>query len=139
MKANCNEVFKQDAYQLTMYYKLKDPGVKLEGAGQMKDVASKAGGTHCAPACDSIKITFDPSVGTDVWWLHINTETHLPEMLEKQAKGGRIAFVIGDWTTVGGLKFPQQLQNAGLPGEIFKLSAIQVGDPDDRLYIPEVR
>lgn len=139
IKANCNQVFKQDSYQLTMYYKLKDPGVKLESAGQMKDVASKTGGTLCAPACDSVKITFDPSVGTDTWWLHINTETHLPELVEKQVKGGRLAFVLSDWATAGGLKFPQQLQNAGLTGEIFKLSKIEVGDPDDRLYIPEVR
>jgi hypothetical protein len=139
MKANCNQVFQQDAYQLAMYYKLKDPGVKLEGAGQMKDVADKAGNTQCSPACDSVKVTFDPAVGTDTWWIHINTQSHLPELIEKQVKGGRLAFVLKDWTTAGGLKFPQELQNAGLPGEVFKLSNIKVGDPDDRLYIPEVR
>ncbi|HUH01598.1 MAG TPA: hypothetical protein VML75_06355 [Kofleriaceae bacterium] len=139
IKASCNQVFAQDSYQLTMHFKLKDPGVKLESAGQMKDVARKDGGTMCAPACDSVKVTFDPAVGKDTWWIHVNTETHMPEFIEKQVQGGRLAFILGDWITVGGLKFPQQLQNAGLTGEIFKISKIQVGDPDDRLYIPEVR
>jgi hypothetical protein len=139
IKANCYNLWQQQSYQLAGIYKLKDPGVKLEHVGQMKDVATKTGATVCTPACDSIKVTFAPEVGKDTYWVHVNTQSKLPELVEKQVEGGRLTYVLSDWTTVGGLKFAQKHQNAGLPGEVFTMSQIKIGAPDDSLYIPQVR
>jgi hypothetical protein len=139
LKKTCFNIWKAESYQLTMFHKLKDPGVMLHYEGQLKDQEVKGVGTVCKGGCDTIKVSFDPAVGTDSWWVHVSTTTHLPEVVESQAKGGRIGFVVSDWTEVAGLKFPQKLQNAGLPDEVLQMSDIQIGEPDGRLYIPEAR
>jgi hypothetical protein len=125
---------KLDGYQLTMIHKLKDPGVTLTHVGQVKEV-----GGLCKPACDTIKITFDPAVGTDTYYVEVNTETKLPEVIEKQLGTGRVAFTLEQWTTVGGLQFPTRMQNVGMAGEVFQFENIEIGDPDDALYIVPVR
>ena len=140
IKQNCYALWRQHAYLLVMSHKLKDPGVKLESAGQLKDVNVKTGDTVCSPSCDSLKITFDPAVGKDTWWLHVNSSTKMPELIEKKMEsGGRLAYVLSDWVTVAGVKLPGKLQNAGLPGEVFSFGGIEIGAPDDDLYIPQVR
>lgn len=139
MKKMCHTLWQQQSYQLAMPFKLRDPGVKLALDGQMKEVTTKMSTVVCKPACDSVKVTFAPEVGGDTWWVHINTETHLPELVEKKVQGGRLAFALTDWTTVNGLKFVTKFQNAGLPGEVFQLSNIKIGAPNDDLYIPQVR
>ncbi len=122
-----------DAYMLTMVHKLRDPGVKLTLDGEVKDVDGV-----CAAGCKTVKVTFDPAVGEDVWFVNYDNATKLPEIIEKQAGAGRIGFQILAWTEVGGLKFPTKLQNMGLDGEVFEFAEIKIGAPDDQLYIPQV-
>lgn len=62
--------FINDSYWLLMPWKLKDPGVKLEYAGE----AQLEGTT-----CDLIKVSFE-SVGLtpgDHYWAYVNRQTHL--------------------------------------------------------------
>ncbi len=123
----------EDGYYLTMIYKLRDPGVVIASAGEIASIDGV-----CVPSCHGIKVTFDPAVGKDTWYVNFNATTRLPEVLEKQTARGRIGYHIVGWTEVGGLRFPSKLQNLGLPGEIFEFSAITIAEPDDRLYIPGV-
>ncbi len=134
------ESWKNHAYQLTMLHKLKDPGVKLTYAGQMKNVKAASGKVMCDPACDTLKVSFVPEVGEDSYWVQINEQTGLPDYIEKRTKGGSpLAHAIIAWTDVKGLKFPTEFQNAGVPEEVIKIENIQIGSPDDTLYIPQVR
>jgi len=141
LKKTCFTVWKQQSYQLAMFFKLKDPGVKLTYEGQIKEMNIAGVGVLCKEGCDSIKVSFAPEVGTDTWWVHINTATKMPELIESSVpgKGARLGFIVGGWIEVNGLKFPGKLQNAGLHDEIFQITDIQIGDPDARLYIPAVR
>ncbi len=123
----------EDGYFLTMIYKLKDPGVMLADGGEVATM-----GDVCAPSCVAVKVTFDPAVGTDTWVVNYNTGTKLPEVIEKQTAKGRIGYRIVAWIDAGGLKFPAKLQNLGLPGEVFEFGAIEIAEPDDRLFIPQV-
>lgn len=127
--------WQSESYRLAIHYKLKDPGVKLTADGQVKDVMDK----YCRPSCDIIKVTFDPAVGEDTYYISINTETKMPEIYEKVMEQGRIGFAMLDWVDVGGLKFATKYQNVGLEGEVFQLENIAVSEPNDSLYIPAVR
>jgi len=127
--------FKPDSYQLTMIHKLKDPGVVLKYAGQAKNMKDGL----CSPACDTIRVSFDKSVGSDIYYVNINTETKMPEYYEIRTDRGQLGYHLKDWTEVGGLKFPQTFQNIGLKDEVFKVANLKVGDPDDFLYIKRVR
>lgn len=123
----------EDAYMLTMIHKLRDPGVQLQLAGETPEASGK-----CVGGCTLVQVTFDPAVGKDTWFVSYNKETKLPEIIDKQKGTGRIGFSIEEWTEAGGLKFPAKLQNIGLPGEVFEFSEIEIGEPDDALYIPQV-
>jgi hypothetical protein len=117
-----------------MHYKLKDPGVVLKHDGEVKNVLEK----YCAPSCDLIKITFEPAVGKDTYYISINTATRMPEIIEKTVDGGRLGFALLDWVDVAGMKFPSKLQNLGME-EVFQIENIKVGEPDDALYIPTTK
>lgn len=127
------KAWKDDSYRLAAPYKMKNPGVILKHEGQIDPIEG-----HCDPKCDVIKVTFDPQVGTDTYYLNINSETHMPEILAKDMGSGRLAYGLSGWVTVNGLKFATQFQNLGLKTEIIKVSEISIGEPDDTLYIPQV-
>ena len=131
--------FGEQAFLLALPFKVKDPGVKLEYAGLNKDTEVKGIKTVCVPGCDVIQVSFVPEVGSDTYWVHINTTSKMPDIVEKRTKTGRIAYALGDWTEVKGLKFPQEFQNVGDTREVFKLEKIAIGSPDDTLYVPQVR
>lgn len=133
--AAAREHLAQDLYFIAAVYKLKDPGVKLS-VSEPKLVI--AGSEACKPDCTSIKVTFDPAVGTDTWFVNFNNETKLPEVLELQKGAGRVGYHMTKWIDAGGLKWPGQLQNIGLPDEIIEISDVKVGEPDDATYIPTV-
>lgn len=122
-----------DGYMLAMLYKLQDPGVKLTSEGEIQPTDGV-----CTPACKTVKVTFDPAVGKDTWYVNINTATAMPEVIEKLGPSGRIGFRIDGWVEAGGLKFPSKLQNIGLAGEVFEFSEIAIGEPEDKYYIPQV-
>jgi len=123
----------EDAYFLTIVYKLRDPGVHLNDAGEVKDVKGA-----CVPSCRTVKVTFAPSVGTDTWFVNFNSESKLPEVIEKQKGGGRLGYRLSDWHDAGGLKWPGKFQNLGLEGEIILYENVQIGEPEDSTYMPTV-
>lgn len=122
----------QDAYLLTLIYRVRDPGVHLATGGE-----TKIEGT-CNPSCQNIKITFDAGVGKDTYFINYNTTTKLPEVIEQQTPQGKIGYQILGWADAGGLKWPTKLQNIGMKGEIIEFSSIAVGTPDDNDYMHNV-
>jgi len=126
----------EDAYLLLVIYKARDPGVHLAEAGETKNIVGA--NEVCNPSCNVVKVTFDPSVGKDTWFISYNSQSHLPEMIEKQANGGRIGYKLLDWVDAGGLKWPTKLVNVGLPDEVFEFASIKVGDPQDSTYVPSI-
>ncbi len=133
--AKAFEAWGSDSYRLSAHYKLKDPGVILKLDGEARNVED----TYCNPGCINVKVTFDPAVGKDTYYVSINTETNKPEIIGREAAGGRFNFAISDWKNVGELAFPTKFQNLGMKSEVFKLGNIEVGAPEDTLYIPPVR
>jgi hypothetical protein len=126
----------QDLYLLAIVYKLRDPGVKL--AVDNAEVTIKDSET-CKPSCTSVKVTFDPAVGKDVWFVNFNNESHLPQVIERQRGAGRIGYELMDWVDAGGLKWPGKLQNLGLKTEVVLYTDIAVGEPDDATYQPTLQ
>jgi len=136
--AEAYERWQDDVYKLTFLYKLKDPGVVLKDKGKIKDQSGL-----CIPACDVVQVTFTDGVGTDVYYLNINETSKMPEVWQKAVKNsageeGRLGYKLTAWETIGGLQFPTRLQNLGVEGEIFVFGNIEIGEPDDSLYIPRV-
>lgn len=123
----------QDLYFLALIYKMKDPGVKLSVDNAEVTIADS---DVCKPSCTTIKVSFDPAVGTDTWFVNFNNESKLPEVIEQQRGAGRIGYQLSDWVDAGGLKWPSKMQNLGLKTEIIHYSDIAVGDPDDSTYVP---
>ncbi|HRC55841.1 MAG: hypothetical protein IPI49_28135 [Myxococcales bacterium] len=119
----------EDGYRVALFYKLRDPGVRLALAGSL---APSAG--VCEPSCNSVKVTFDAGTGTDTWTVHFNKNSNLPEIFEQETSRGRLGYRIGAWADAGGLKWPSLLSNIGLAGETFEFVNIAVGDPSDASY-----
>jgi len=90
-------IWVNDAYWLTMPYKLRDPGVILTYAGNEK------GGQE---AWDKIALSFD-NVGLtpkDKYWAYVNEKTHLVDKWEYILKGGSgpaTAFLWKGWRRYG--------------------------------------
>lgn len=126
-----------DAYQLAMLYKLEDPGVKLAYFGEIDQLGQM--NELCKPVCDTVKVEYLPEVGEDVYYVHVNRDSKMPEAYERREGEVRIGYTLQDWTEAGGLKWPTRLVNIGLPGEVMIIEDVKVGEPDDALYIPQVR
>lgn len=126
----------EDGYMMTMIWKLRDPGVIVTLDG---DLAEDPTGL-CKGGCTRVKVTFDPAVGKDTWYVDYNNGTKLPELIEEQRAGeaGKIGYQIDGWNEAGGLKFPAKFENVGLKGEVLEFSNVEIGDPDDSLYVPSV-
>ncbi|HVK72239.1 MAG TPA: hypothetical protein VM734_02925 [Kofleriaceae bacterium] len=125
----------QDLYMLAIIYKLKDPGVRLAVDNAEVVVPDSE---VCKPSCTSVKVTFDPAVGKDTWYVSFNNETKLPQVIEMQKGAGRIGYELQGWVDAGGLKWPTRLQNLGYKGEVIELGDIRVGEPEEELYVPAV-
>lgn len=137
-KQRIGEAYKRwldDAYRLSFPYKLKDPGVVLKYEEEVTPIEDKI----CKPKCHIIKVSFVDGVGTDTYYIGVNAESNMPELMQKKTPAGRLGFAFKDWVDVGGLKFAGKLQNLGVESEIFGFANIQIGEPDDSLYIPAVR
>lgn len=73
--------FINDTYWLLMPLKLRDPGVKLESAGER---------TACADAWDVVKLSFDQGVGLtsgDQYWVWVNRDTGMVDVWEMLLQG----------------------------------------------------
>jgi len=131
--ARARQHLADEGYLLTIVHKVRDPGVHLALAteGEMP--------TQCDPGCSSIKVTFDPGVGKDTWYVAYNNATHMPEVIaQEREKGKIIGYKLSDWTDAGGLKFPTKLQNVALADEVWQFSNVKVGEPDDNTYMRNV-
>jgi hypothetical protein len=126
----------EDAYLMLVVYKLRDPGVHLADGGEVKDLQGAP--DACKPTCKVVKITFDPAVGKDTWFVSYNADSHLPEVIEKEVSGGRVGYLITTWQDAGGLKWPGKLVNIGLPDEVFDFSNVAIGEPQESTYVPDV-
>ncbi len=128
----------QDAYLLCLPFKLRDPGVHLRWMEERPDPGD------AARKLDVLRVSFDPGVGKDVYYLAIDRTTHMPYSVE-WVKGGqegtaRIGYRYLDWTEVGGLKFATKRQNLGYAGEVVNVSDIKVAEkPHEDYYVPEVQ
>jgi hypothetical protein len=127
----------EEGYLLTAIHKLKDPGVSLQYTGQAPENILDSG--QCKPQCDQIKVSFDPAVGKDTYYVYVNTESKMPEVLRRESPEARFALALTDWTTVAGLKFATKLTNIAGPNEVFQIADLEIGEPDDSLYIPPVQ
>lgn len=125
----------EDLYFLAMIHKLKDPGVKLSIDNPEITVE---GVSVCQPSCTSVKISFDPAVGKDVWYANFNNETKALQVIEKAMGSGRIGYEVSEWVEAGGLKWPTRFQNLGLKTEVIQYTDVKVGSPDDATYMPSV-
>lgn len=121
--------FSEDTYRVSVPYRLRDPGVHVATGD---DVAPTAG--VCEPSCATVKVTFDPEVGTDTWFIYYNKNTNLPEILAQETPKGRLNYRIAAWADGGGMKWPSQLVNIGNAGEVFEFSNIEVGEPRESAY-----
>jgi hypothetical protein len=127
------EAWQGDAYRLTAIYKAKDPGVKLSLKGQAPTIKE-----YCKPSCDLVEVSFAPEVGKDIWFISINTQSKMPDVIGKQLGDNKqLAYGLTGWTQVGALKFPTKFENLGA-SEVFEIHDIQIGDPQDELYVPAV-
>jgi hypothetical protein len=123
----------EEGYYLTLVHKLRDPGVHLAVATEAEMP------TTCDPGCTSVKLTFDPTVGKDTWFVAYNTTSKLPEVIAvERQKGQIIGYKIAGWTEAGGLKFPSKLINVALDTEIWEFGDVKVGEPDDNNYMRNV-
>jgi hypothetical protein len=131
--------WQSDSYRLFAPFKLKDPGVILK----MEPPRQPLKGL-CSPGCEVVKVTFSPEVGKDTWFVSIKSQTHMPDILERDMAaeggqaGGRLGFALKDWTQAGPIKVPGKLENLGM-SEVFEITNVSVGEPDDALYIPTVQ
>jgi hypothetical protein len=119
-----------DGGWLTIIHRLRDPGVHLAVKGQINDVPGQP--DACKPSCDSIEVTFDPGAGAGTWHVDVNSETHKPEIIEKD--GG--AALIAGWTETGGLSWPTKLVSIGNTGQTIELSEISTGPIDTAFFSP---
>lgn len=126
------EAWKRDSYQIAMFFKLKDPGVKLKYVGERQKV-----GDVCVTACLDIEVTFIQP-GTDTYHVYLNKDTRIPEAVEQVLADGRsLTMAITSWTDMNGMKFPEKFKNIG-PSEETRIENIQVGEPASALYVPRI-
>lgn len=126
--------FGEDTFMVYGIYKLKDPGVELKYDSETGESFGR-----CKPKCHRIKVTFDSRIGKDTYFFAINTETNMPEFIQKKIASGLLTYSFDKWVTVSGLKVATEFQNMGEKKEIVKVSNVKMGSPDDDLYVRRVR
>lgn len=122
-----------DASIMCMPYLLQEPGAKLEYGGLVRDGEAEY---------HDLKLTFDAKDTTRaglVFHAFVDKTGDSIYRVEVERPGGeRVGYVLADWTTVGGLKFPATRKNIGT-GEVVSSKDIKVSEPDDDLYIAPVQ
>jgi hypothetical protein len=127
-----------DTAGLTMPFLLEEPGTKLAYGGEVPGEEGK-------PPLDDVTVTFDAkdTNRTTTYHVLVNRDSNMIERLELLKAGQpdtqRIGYKLDKWTTVKGMKFPGELDNIGLKGEVITFKDVATGDPDDSLYVPMVQ
>lgn len=136
--ATARERWQFDTAVLCMSFLLEEPGTKLTYVGEFPGGDGK-------PPLDDIKVVLDPNdpSRTSTYHVMVNRETNMIDRLEIIEKGQpdnkRIAFHLGTWVEVGGLKFPTVDEDVGAKGQMITFKNISVGEPDDALYVPSIQ
>lgn len=136
--ATARERWQFDTAVLCMPFLLEEPGTKLTYVGEFPGGEGK-------PPLDDIKVVFDPRdpSRTSTYHVMVNRETNMIDRLEIIEKGQpdnrRIAFHLGTWVDVGGLKFPTVNEDVGVKEQLITFKNISVGEPDDALYVPSIQ
>jgi hypothetical protein len=136
MVTDANNRFPVDSYDLTMCFKLKDPGVHLKYDGAR---AQLDGGGSSQPAdqkFDAVMVTFDQGVGPssgDRYRVVFDRATHLIARVEKQAQGktgdeGWSAFDWSEYQDVKGLKIATRREEVGSVKPDSKPGAVTIPD-----------
>lgn len=134
-RAEAKKRLVEDTYWLTLPYRLRESGVQVTSDGE----TSPTDGL-CEPSCKRVKVTFDPPNGRSTYVINYNTGTSKPEVIElERPGGGMIGYKLDGWTTVAGLEFATKIQNIGMTTEVVEFSDVKIGEPEDSLYMPEVR
>jgi hypothetical protein len=123
-----------DTAVMFMPFLLEEPGAKLEYVEEMQGEDGK-------PA-DIIKVTFDPKdkTRTSEYRIAVSRETNQIVRFEIHKAGTpdteRLGYAVTSWLDAGGLKYPGQLENLGLKGEVITFASLSSGEPDENLFIP---
>lgn len=136
--ATARERWQFDTALLFMPFLLEEPGSKLAYVGEVPGEDGK-------PPLDDLKLTLDPKDPTRTATYHVlvDRDSHLIARVEIVEKGQpdtrRIAFRLGQWTEVAGLKLPMVAEYFGTEGGKIAFKDVSVGEPDDALYVPTVQ
>lgn len=138
MIKQARERWAEDTYLLFMPMKLKDPGVHLKYVEERREEGQETA------KYDVIQVTFDAGVGPhpgNVYFVVVDKETHLPAVVEWVPEGKPENFRLGykwdKWVEVNGIKFATERRNLGAD-EAILFGDIEIGEPDDDLYIPQI-
>ena len=115
---------------MCMPFLLEDVGSHLAYVGQ-------APGETGQPM-EVIKLTFDakdPARMGTAYQVDIDPATNTIARIEVVMPAGNIGYKPGNWTEVKGMKFPTTQNNVGLPGEVITYKKIEIGEPEDGLYV----
>jgi len=135
--ADARDRWEFDSTTLLIGFLLESPGVKLAMIGERP-------GEGGEPPLDEIKVSFDPKDQTRglTYYVLVDRTSHQIARVEIVKSGDpdtkRVGYKITKWVEVGGLKLPSVFQNVAFAGAVNTYSDITVGEPDERLYVPEV-
>ncbi|MBA3539342.1 MAG: hypothetical protein H0T79_06910 [Deltaproteobacteria bacterium] len=122
-----------DANIMCMPFLLEEPGTKLEYVDVVRDGEA---------AYHHLKVTFDAKDTARtglVFHVFVDQTSNLIYRVELERGGGeRIGYLLQDWTTVDGLKFPAVRKNIG-SGEIVTAKELTISEPQDSLFMAQVK
>jgi hypothetical protein len=117
-----------------MPFLLEEPGTKLEYVEEAVDASNNP--------VDILKVSFDPKdkTRTQTYRIAVSRQTGLIVRYEIQEAGKgeneRLGYEPTTWLEGGGIKYPGGVKNLGLDTETIAYKSLNVGDPDESLYIP---
>ncbi len=123
-----------DTAILFMPFLLEEPGTKLSYEGEAQD---DKGEVH-----DVLKVQFDPKDGTRTatYVVAVDRDSHRIVRFEIQRAGKgdneRLGYAVTQWLESDGITYPSTVENIGLKGEVVTFKDLDVGTPDDDLYVP---
>jgi hypothetical protein len=123
-----------DTAIMFMPFLLEEPGTKLEYVEEAVDASNNP--------VDILKVSFDPKdkTRTQTYRIAVSRQTGLIVRYEIQEAGKgeneRLGYEPTTWLEGGGIKYPGGVKNLGLDTETIGYKSLNVGDPDESLYIP---
>jgi hypothetical protein len=123
--------WQRDTVALFAAFLLHEPGATLAYGGIVRDNELEL---------HDLTLTFDPKDPARagiVVHVYANAATSLIRRVELELGGERYGYVIDAYQAAGGLQVPAKFTNLG-SGDVYEISNVQVGNPDDDLFIAPV-